>query len=773
MVHHLRTFSGPDLTDADGREVRALITQPKRIGLLVYLALGGPRLRRRDTAVALFWPELDQEHARGALRQALRFIRRAVGENVVVARGDEEIGVDGSLLRCDALAFEEACRAGRAEHALALYAGDFLDGYYIADAAPELEQWIDQERRRLRQLAAESAWTLAARLKDTGDVTAAGACARRAAELWGLDETELRRVVRFLDSLGDRAGAIAAYEAFARRLKREYGVDPAAESQTLLVGIREESRRASAAEHSSIGPTSVVAATPDVSAAVTRVPSAAPTDRQRRVLTLTAIVGAFALIGYLVGFARSTGARHPGLRVAVVPLLSVGGDSTRAAESEVVTDELIADLATAPRLQLISGRSMARLGASGAGPSVVARQAARELGADAVVFGAIEQQRDSVRVTLSIAMAGRSRPIWTRTMRGVRSDLLRMESEIAAGAARQLQTIVGADRPMPTRPARATSVVALDLYEQGRHWWNKRGRANLLKSIGLFSDALDVDPRFALAYSGIGDAYVQLGYGSWLAPDDAFPKAAAAATRALQLDSTLAEPHATLGFVKMYYDWDWPGAEREFRRALALNPSFATAHEWYGLFLAAMGRFDEAVASERRAQALDPLSTSVGGTAGWVYYYAGRMDEAAPALDVALRMDSTFSLGHFYLGRVLQERGQLDSALAQYAATGTLRSWVPTVAAEANLLARAGRAREARALLARMDSIARSTYVTAYGYALVHAALGDRDSTFVWLERALSERTHWLVWLNRDPRWRPVRDDPRFAALVQRVGLPP
>jgi tetratricopeptide (TPR) repeat protein len=265
---------------------------------------------------------------------------------------------------------------------------------------------------------------------------------------------------------------------------------------------------------------------------------------------------------------------------------------------------------------------------------------------------------------------------------------------------------------------------------------------------------------------------VQLGYGNGLSPGDAFPKARAAAMRALELDPTLAEPHATLAFVHMYYDWDWPKAEGEFRRAISVNSSYATAHEWYGLFLAAMGRFDEARAQEKRAEELDPLSVPIEGTAGWVLYYSGDYETARRELQIALRQDSNFALGHFYLGRTYQATNHLDSAIRQYDATGPLHDWVPTITAKANVLASLGRDVEARGTLARLDSMSHKTYVTAYGVALVHAALKQPDSAFTWLERGFAERTNWMVWLNRDPRWDVIRSDPRFSALTHKIGLP-
>ena len=270
----------------------------------------------------------------------------------------------------------------------------------------------------------------------------------------------------------------------------------------------------------------------------------------------------------------------------------------------------------------------------------------------------------------------------------------------------------------------------------------------------------------------MGEAYAQLGYGGYLRPEDAFPKAKAAASRAIELDSSIAEPHATLGYVAMYYDWDWPAADNEYRRALALNPAYPTAHESYGLFLAAMGRFDEAQAHERRASTLDPLSLGIQSTAGWVLHYSGKQAEAERQLRVAVRTDSTFPVARLYLGRVLQSNGQLDSALSEFAAMGPLRAWVPTIAGEGYVYAQQARRDKAQAILDSLAALSRTQYVTAYAVALVHTALGQRDSAFVWLNKAVDERTHWVLWLNRDRRWDPIRSDERFRAIVRRVKLP-
>jgi serine/threonine protein kinase/tetratricopeptide (TPR) repeat protein len=487
-----------------------------------------------------------------------------------------------------------------------------------------------------------------------------------------------------------------------------------------------------------------------------------------RVLLPVAAVAVLVTGGYLMAVRnhRVNGATGFAASVAVLPIENLDGDTTQAYVSEGLTDELITDLAQIKGLRVINRRTMQLYGKSGK----ALKEIARELGVDAIVTGTMQRIGDSVHLTAQVTPRGTDRTLWAGKYQGSRGDLLKFQRDIAWTVGERLRGARPGGAPAETK---AGNPDAIDAYIRGRYWWNKRGQANLLRAIQFFGQALDADPAFAPAYSGVADAYVQLGYGSYLSPEDAFLKAEAAARKALELDSTLAEPHATLGFVKMYYAWDWPVADREFRLAIARNPSYATAHEWYGLFLVAMGRYDEAVAEERRAQALDPLSVSVATTTGWVLHYSGRQDDAERALRTALRVDSTSPLGHLYLARVLQAKGQLRSAVAMFEAAGPLRLWVPTIAGLGNVYGLEGRWAQALGELRRLDSLSKTQYVTSYAVALIHTALGQPDSAFAWLDRAVQERTHWLVWLNRDLRWKPLRGDPRFASLVHRVGLPP
>jgi TolB-like protein/Tfp pilus assembly protein PilF/tRNA A-37 threonylcarbamoyl transferase component Bud32 len=502
-----------------------------------------------------------------------------------------------------------------------------------------------------------------------------------------------------------------------------------------------------------------------------------PSDRVHRIkrlwspraLVALAAAGALAAGGYLLALRPWSGGAAAGLArsVAVLPIEDLGADTTQAYVSEGLTDELITNLAQIKGLRVINRRTMQIYGKSGRTP----KEIARELGVDAVVTGTMQRLGDSVHLTAQVTPTGTDRALWARSYQGSRADLLRFQREIAWAVGERLR---GERAGRELGGARAADPDAIDAYIRGRYWWNKRNQAGLLQAIQFFGQALDVDPSFAPAYSGMADAYVQLGYQSLLAPSDAFPKAEAAARKALELDSTLAEPHATLGYVKMYYAWDWPAADREFRLAIARNPSYATAHEWYGLFLTSMGHYDSALAEEQRAKTLDPLSNPITGTTGWVLHYSGRQGEAERVLRTALRVDSNFMLGRLYLGRVLQAQGKIDSAIAQYdRVSGPLKQWAPTISGLGNLYAQEGRRGDALAILGQLDSMSRTRYITSFAVAVVHVGLQQPDSAFAWLDRAVQERTHWLVWLNRDPRWTGLRGDPRFASLVRRIGLPP
>jgi tetratricopeptide (TPR) repeat protein len=325
----------------------------------------------------------------------------------------------------------------------------------------------------------------------------------------------------------------------------------------------------------------------------------------------------------------------------------------------------------------------------------------------------------------------------------------------------------------PTEGGRRIDPQAEADYVKGRYYYNQRSAADLQRAVEHFRRAIDVDPTYASAYAGLADAYSLMGYQNYLAPRDAFPKATAAARRAIDLDRRLAEPHASLGYVHLYYDWDFAAAEAAFTRAIALNANLVPARHFYSILLTALVRPTEAREQIERAHSLDPLSPLVASDMGFELYYAGQYDEAARALRDAIEMSPKAAAPRFWLGRVLQAQKKYPEALAEYRAGGPdLAAWPPSLSGVGHLHGLLGDRTAALDVLSTLEARAQRGYVSAYTHALVYLGLGDMPRTFEWLERAYEERSNWMVWLLKDPRWDPVRSDPRFAAMLDRVGFP-
>ena len=276
-----------------------------------------------------------------------------------------------------------------------------------------------------------------------------------------------------------------------------------------------------------------------------------------------------------------------------------------------------------------------------------------------------------------------------------------------------------------------------------------------------------MDPMYSAAYAGLADSYNAMGYG-FAAPQLAFPKAKEAAMKALSLDPTLAEPHASLGFFYFYYGWDWDLAEQEFRQAIALNPNYALAYDWYAYYLTAMERYDEALVVLEKAAALDPLSDPIHTDVGFSLYYGGDYDDAVKKLAGMSANQSRFGLAHLWLGRSFQEQAKYDQAIQEYKSTLDINvDWPVGLAALGHVYGASGDSENAQQVLNRLHELSTKKFVTSYGVALVYAGLGEKDEAFNWLNKAYDERSNWLVWLKTDPRFNNIRNDKQFAELIK------
>ena len=455
--------------------------------------------------------------------------------------------------------------------------------------------------------------------------------------------------------------------------------------------------------------------------------------------------------------------------LAVLPLLNRSGNPDQEYLADGVTEQLITSLGALEDVRVISRTSSMAL--KGASKSL--SEVAHQLGVDAVVEGSLA--RDGSRITLNVRLvdARTETQLWRDSFERDAGDVLVLQSEIAEQVARNIAIELNQDQKARLRTASRIDPAAFDACMRGLYYWNKSTRPDLERAVDEFRKAIDIVPTYATAYAGLADTYALLGYQNFLSPNDSFPKARAAAARASELDSSLAAAYASAGYVNLYYDWDFTSAETNFKHAITLDPQLATAHHYYSILLTALLRTDEARKEIERAHELDPLSPFVAANMGFELYYARQYPEATKALQEAIAAPLSSPLAHFWLGRVYQAQGRFDDALKEFNLAGNAFSQWPTALSGAgHLLGISGRKDEARRVLEQLQQQASQHYVSYYGPALVYLGLGDRPQTLQWLSRALDERSNWCVWLLRDPRWDPLRGDPEFERLVDRVGFP-
>lgn len=488
--------------------------------------------------------------------------------------------------------------------------------------------------------------------------------------------------------------------------------------------------------------------------------------RRRRMAAVAALALAVVFATF-VARQRSAGGDETIDSVAVLPFANA--DPKVEYLSNGVTESIINSLSQLPGLRVVPRSTVFRYKGRQMDPQAVAK----ELGVRAVLAGEIKYQDDTLTIRTEMIDAARDSQLWGERYDRKLSDVLDVQEKIARAVSEKLRPRLTREDQQRLVRHYPTNTEAFQAYLKGRYYWNQRTEEGLQKSIEYFQQAIEIDPTYAIAYSGLADSYTTLGYFSYVAPSEAFPRAKAAALRALELDSGLAEPHTSYAYAELYYDWNWPKAEEEFKRAIGANPNYATAHHWYSVYLTAMGRHEEAYVEIKRAQELDPLSLAINTDIGFELYYQRQYDQAIGQLHTVLEMNPNFPLAHLWLGRAYQQKGMYDEAIAEFKKVeAVFQGWPVAIAAEGQAAGVAGKRDEAQKVLNELHDLSKQRYVTAYGVALVHAGRGQNDEAFAWLDRAFDERSHWLVWLRLDPRWEGLRSDTRFAKLEQRLGFP-
>ena len=457
-----------------------------------------------------------------------------------------------------------------------------------------------------------------------------------------------------------------------------------------------------------------------------------------------------------------------GRALAVIPFVNASPDPGNEYLSDGITDELIDALAHVEGLRVASRTSVFAL----KGKSLDVRAIGALLGVSWVLEGTVRRAGDRLRVTAQLTSADDGHLLWSGRYDRTFADVFAIQEELAHTIVTTLRATSFAELADPAQRRYTRSVKAYGLYLKGRYAWNKRTQADISEAIRCFEQAIAEDPGYAPAYTGLADSYaLQIDYRN-VPVAEGFARAMSYARQAIALDDSLAEAHASLAWALFIHQWDWDASRREFARAVELDPRYATAHQWYAFWHVVHGHVDDALVEAHAALELDPASTSIRRSVGWVYYYARRFGPARDHLSKAIAMNPTAEENYWILGLILSQLGEWDEAervLREglgYAELGTY-----SLAALGYVLARSGRTAEARTILAGLEGRARSEYVSPVAFATVQIGLGDYSAALDWAERCFEERRGWVVYFPVNPLVDPLRDDPRFQRLLSRLGL--
>jgi TolB-like protein len=689
----------------------ALYLQPKRLAVLAYLAAARPRgLHRRDSLLVVFWPEHNEERARNALSQTLHAIRHELGADVLVAEGHELVGVNPTRLTCDAVEFEERLAQEDLEGALRLYRGDFLVGLHVGDALG-FDRWQEAEAWRLRRRAWEAATRLAEGAESDGNPVAAIHWLEHALELLPTDEALLRRLVMLTDSLGDRAGALRAYGRFAEAMREEYAVDPSPETEALVSEIR--ARTTPAARPSP--------------------PAAAGT---------------------------------PIRSLAVLPLENLTGRPGDEYFADGMTEMLITELSGIGALRVLSRQSVRAF----KGSDRPLRELSDLLGVDAILEGSVLRAGDRIRVVVQLVRVDPEAHVWADAYDRDLGDVLSLYSEIAAAVASEVEAKLSGDERRSLRQGQGRSVhpAAYDRLLRGIALFGQSAYPDAMEELRA---AVTLDPSFAEAHAWMAATLGRMAHV--VGPQLAEPMRGEVEL-ALELGPDLQWAHAVRGIWLQIFAYDWPAADAAFRRAADAKRRDARALQEHALFLVGQCRFEEASEAVREWMHFDP---GVGGphfAIGYLQHKTRRFEESTEQLEFVIARWPEYAYTPIWLASNYALLGRFDEGTAlMRRAVAAAPDYTILLGYAGAVFGLAGATREARGILRRFQaSRANGEYVDPFNAALVCMGLGDNDAALDELERCASEGSvqNWI--LAPEPFFDPLREEPRFAAVLKRLNLP-
>lgn len=784
-VFRLRTLGGLSL-QRDDATLDAVGGQRKTLALLALLAVSGSGGISRDRIAAYLWPEADTERARGALKQTLHIARRHLGSPEAI-QGRSELRLNRAYIETDVGAFLRALDSDQPELAANLYGGPFLEGFHLPGAA-EFEEWASTQRDALAARYTSVLERLAGGAEDRGEVEVAIGWLRRLQAADPLSGRATLRLMHALDAAGERGAALRCAKVHEALLHYELGSPPDPDVVAFAAHLREEpARERQTADSIPVQPSNSVPGEVAEPAS-----NSAPPERQQpsssvlvegartvpgpsyKAFSAVAVAAFALLIGFLLAgrgdverALRSGVAEEPS--VAVLPFQNVSGDSGIQYLTDGLTEELTSALGRIDAIRVtprpVAASAVQRRGLTRA-------EIADLLGVASVVEGTIDRSADRLAIRVRLLNPRDEVVLWEERYDRAPYDVAGVAAEIARGTIAALYPEeAGAD--ISLAGVNSSDPVAYDLYLRARHSWRQRTREELQQAVVYYEGAIERDPTFAMAYAGLADAYVNLSNFGYREGGEAIARARVAAERGRALAPELAETNASVGFV-LASQHDFAASEAAFRRAVELNPDYAWAHHYYTLLLLMLGRTDEALEQNRHALAADPLSLPANATRGIVLLQRGELAAADRELSRALALAPGFQLTLYYLGVTRGAQGRYEEAdtLLERAARRSPH-FTGVAGARAFVLQRTGRGSAARSLTRALEAQAATGDDRArMNLALLHAALGHMDTAFGLFD-ALAWDIPAVVELRANPLLGPMRSDPRYLALLRKIGVAP
>lgn len=753
--------------------VTGRVAQRQRLALLALLGASRVGGLGREKLIAHLWPESDAEQGRHLLSNSIYVVRQALGDDAIIGSGDA-LRLNPERVRCDVREFDEAIAAGDLERAVELYAGPFLDGFFLADT-PSFERWAEDERARLGTAYGDALDALAHGREAAGDMRGAVALWRKRAAHTPYDSRVALQLMRALVAIGDRAGAVQSARVHTALVQGELGAEPHPEVTEYADRLRTEP------------PPPLAAGEPVANAPVTTSDSSEPVDRTeaepvspdqtsrssphgrgRRLWTATALTAAAAVVALIALNASriaQRGEEAPIRRIAVLPLANLTGDTAQEYFADAMTEVLITELARVDEARVTSRTSVMQY----KDVRKPLPEIARDLKVDAVVEGSVMRVGDRVRVTAQLIRAANDEHLWADSYERDLRDVLALQDEIARAIAKRIGLEL---QPRPAAWVASTRAVdprAQDLYLRGLYY----AGSSLGASIKAYRQSVAIAPDYAPAWAAMARSYYFLGFFGILPPEQAFGEMRAAAAKAVQYDATSADAYGTLALHELHWTGNFREAERLFRRALQLNGNDANLRHDFSHFLLAMDRGAESVTESRRSVELDPFNPGLAACAGWHHLADRQWRETVDEATRAAMIEDAFFWPHMILGWAFLQQGNTKDAVARMRRADSLAGGMPfTRAALGHALSVAGQQSEARSILSQLHATATKRYVSPYDVATIHAGLGERAEALRWLRKAQAEHASFILHAGWDPRLDPLRDDPGFGTMLAELGLP-